>query len=88
MYDEDQAFDRGEVLGEKDVEECSEAGDGDHEEGAVPAFESVAWLVEDNEILDLGGDEVGYGGYRGLLVRHCQSSGLSRSYCSQAFSIV
>lgn len=33
----------------------------------MPAFESVAWLVEDYQALDLGDDEVGYGGYRGLL---------------------
>ncbi len=59
MNDEDHTLNHWEFLGEKGVEDDAECGDGDDEEGSLPALWNVVDIVEDEQALNHGSHQEG-----------------------------
>ena len=59
VEDEDHALDHGEPLCQEGVEDDAEGDDGNDEQGAVPVFEDIIGVVEDDQALDHGSHQEG-----------------------------
>ena len=56
---EDHSFNHWEFLSEEGVENDAESCDSNHEEGSLPTFRDVIWIVEDKQTLDHGSHKEG-----------------------------
>ena len=58
MDDQDHAFNQWELLGEESVEQNRDGCHGNDHERGVPWQRLVAWVVQDDDALDLGGHQI------------------------------